>query len=88
MIGEMLPIMTGIVLGSIMGYFRPPVRPLVGVLLAVLLGAAAVVLSGEFRLNWGYLLVDVPLVAISAKLSKSVVRRLRWRADVGRAAST
>jgi hypothetical protein len=39
------------------------------VLLWVAFGFVATVASGEFRISWGYLLVDIPLVAGSAGLA-------------------
>jgi hypothetical protein len=54
-------------------------------LLSVLLGVAATMLSGEFRIGWEYLLIDIPLVAVSAAaiywVTRGAVRRLQIRAQ-------
>jgi len=44
--------------------------------LAILLGAIAAVASGEFSVSWGYLLVDIALVAGSALASMRLARKL------------
>jgi hypothetical protein len=75
---EFLPIVSGIVLGSILGYLRPELRLRVGVVLVVLLGVLATVASGEFRISWGFLLIDIPLVAVSAGVALVAIHRLRW----------
>jgi uncharacterized membrane protein (UPF0136 family) len=76
---ELFPLACGLLLGGILGYVRPAVRPSLGGALAVLLGVLATVVTGEFRLSWGYVLVDIPLVACAAVLGLMVVRRLRTR---------
>jgi hypothetical protein len=37
----------------------------------------ATVITGEFKSTWGYLLVDIPLVAGSAFLGLAATRQLR-----------
>ncbi len=64
--GELLPLTLGLVLGTAVGLKRPDARVLVVALLAVPLGVLATVVTGEFRTSWGYILVDVPLVAVAA----------------------
>jgi hypothetical protein len=49
----------------------------VGTALAVVLGVLATVVSGEFRVSWAFLLIDIPLVALSAVGGLLTVRRLR-----------
>jgi high-affinity Fe2+/Pb2+ permease len=51
----------------------------VGVLLSVVLGALATFLSGESEISWAFLLIDIPLVAVSSMFSLAVVKRLRTR---------
>ncbi len=75
---ELVPIISGILLGSFLGYLRPAKRLRIGAILAILMGILATVASGEFRLSWGYLLVDIPLVAGAAAVSLIVVHQLRW----------
>ena len=75
---ELFPIVSGILLGSLLGYLRPELRLRAGAVLATVLGILATVASGEFRLSWGYLLVDVPLVAGCAVVSMALIHKLRW----------
>lgn len=75
---ELVPVLSGILLGSFLGYLRPGKRLRIGAILAILMGILATVVSGEFRVSWGYLLVDIPLVAGVAAVSLSLVHRLRW----------
>ena len=46
-----------------------------------MLGTLATVVTGEFKLSWGYLLVDIPLVGLAAFLALVSVRHLSpaWR---------
>ena len=75
---ELVPVISGIILGSFLRYLSPAKRLRIGAILAILMGISATVASGEFRLSWGYLLVDIPLVAGVAALSLIFVHRLRW----------
>ena len=61
-------------LGSSSPACAPSLRLWVGVLLSAVLGLCATVLSGEFEVSWDYLLVDIPLVAVSAGLSFTLAR--------------
>ena len=75
---ELLPIASGLVLGSILGLLRPPLRVPAGLILVITLGVAATVVSGEYLISWSFLLIDIPLVAISAVASLYVTHRLAW----------
>ena len=48
----------------------------VGATLATALGVLATVASGEFKMTWAYLLIDIPLVAVAAVIGFLVTRRL------------
>jgi hypothetical protein len=63
---EIVPVAFGLILGLALGYVRSSIRLPLGCLLAVLLGVVATVGSGEFTSSWGYLLVDIPLVAVAS----------------------
>jgi hypothetical protein len=79
---ELFPLACGILVGSVLGFLRPAGRLRLAVLLSILLGFAATVLSGEFRIGWEYLLIDVPLVAVStagAYLALGAIVRRRNR---------
>lgn len=75
---ELLPVASGLVLGSILGLLRPSVRVPVGLVLIVALGVAATVVSGEYLISWSFLLIDIPLVAVSAAAGLYVTHRLEW----------
>ncbi len=79
---ELFPIVCGLLAGALLGLIRPSMRIWAGALLAVALGIAATVVSGEFEVSWGFLLIDIPLVAISAVVSLLLMRRLRRPAGV------
>jgi hypothetical protein len=73
---ELFPLATGLVLGGLLGFVRPSIRLPVGAALAVALGVLATVASGEFRVSWAYLLIDIPLVAVAAILGLLIARGL------------
>ena len=72
-----------IVAGFLLGWFLEPAKPrsqrIVGSSLAIVLGVAATVLSGEFRIGWEYLLIDIPLVALCALVGLTAARLVRRR---------
>ena len=63
---ELLPIFSGIVMGMLVGFLRPSLRIPTAAALTVALGVIATIASGEYTVSWAFLLVDVPLVGISA----------------------
>jgi hypothetical protein len=75
---ELLPVMSGLFLGALLGLLRPSLRVPIGVVLIVALGLLATVVSGEYLISWSFLLIDIPLVAVSAAASLFVAHRLRW----------
>lgn len=74
---ELFPIMSGILVGFLLGMVRPSMRWPVGVGLAVALGTLATIVSGEFRIGWEFLLIDIPLVAFASSASYAVTRTAR-----------
>ena len=74
---ELFPIACGLLLGGALGFLRPPMRLPVGAVMAVALGVLATVVTGEFKMSWGYVLVDIPLVACAALVGLVLARRLR-----------
>jgi hypothetical protein len=82
---ELIPFGCGLLLGAALGWVRPAIRLPLGALLAVLAGVFATVVTGEFKLSWDYLLVDIPLVAVSAFVGFVALRRTA--AALGRAPS-
>ncbi len=74
---ELFPLACGLLLGAALGFVRPTIRLPVGVCLAIVLGVLATVLTGEFKTSWGYVLVDIPLVAVAAILGLFAARHAR-----------
>jgi hypothetical protein len=75
---ELLPVASGLVIGLILGLLHPSARIPVGALLIVGFGVLATVVSGEYLISWSFLLIDIPLVAVSAAASFFVTHRLWW----------
>jgi hypothetical protein len=71
---ELFPVVSGVVLGIVVAGIRPSLRLWIGIPVSIVLGLAATVLSGEFEVSWDYLLIDIPLVAVSAGLSFTLAR--------------
>ena len=71
---ELVPLLSGLVMGAALGALRPSMRWWVGALLAVALGVFATVVTGEFKTSWGYVLIDIPLVALAAVCGLLVTR--------------
>lgn len=74
---ELIPLFLGLVLGLGLGTLRPGIRLPVGAALSVAAGVLATVVTGEFKITWAYLLVDIPLVAGAAVLGLTMGRQLR-----------
>ena len=73
---ELIPIACGLLLGATLGYVRPRIRLPVGAGLAVALGVFATVVTGEAKLGWEYVLIDIPLVAVCAAVGLVAGRRV------------
>lgn len=74
---ELVPILSGLIIGVLLGLLRPSLRVPLGGSLIVIFGVLATVVSGEFHITWAFLLIDIPLVALSAVASFYAVHRLR-----------
>jgi hypothetical protein len=76
---ELFPIVAGLLCGLVFGSLTARRRVLIGLAFSVVAGVLATVVSGEWRIRWAFLLIDIPLVAVSAVagdlLSRSVVLR-------------
>jgi len=75
---ELLPVASGLVIGLILGLLRPSLRMPVGLISIIAFGVLATVVSGEYLISWSFLLIDIPLVAVSAAACLFVTHRLRW----------
>jgi len=76
---ELLPTASGAVLAVLLKLLRPSLRVPAGTALVAALGTIATVASGEYELSWAFLAVDIPIVALSAAIGLTVLRRLTPR---------
>jgi hypothetical protein len=63
---EIVPLLSGAVLGYLVGGMRASKRLAIALSLAIPLGIVASWVTGELSISWGFVLVDIPLVAVSA----------------------
>jgi hypothetical protein len=75
---ELLPVASGLLIGLILGLLRPSLRVPISIVLCITFGVLATVVSGEYLISWSFLLIDIPLVAVSAAAGLFVTHRLRW----------
>jgi hypothetical protein len=73
---ELFPLCSGLALGALLGFLRPSLRVPTGAALAAGVGVMATVASGEYRVSWAYLLIDIPLVVQAAVVGFAAARRL------------
>jgi hypothetical protein len=76
---ELFPIAGGLLLGAVLSLIRPGMRLAAGAVASVALGALATVISGECRMGWEFVLIDIPLVAVSSLTGFATVRAVRRR---------
>ena len=76
---ELFPVLSGLLVGSLLTLIRPQMRLTAGVVASVVLGTAATIVSGEYRIGWEFLLVDIPLVAIASAAGFATARAIRRR---------
>jgi hypothetical protein len=77
---ELFPIVGGFLLGVLASRLKPALARPLGAAGAIAVGAAATIVSGEFRLSWGFLAIDIPgaaLAVASGYLTASWLRRTR-----------
>lgn len=81
---ELFPVLCGVCAGLVLGAVPPARRLRFGLLSCVSLGITATIVSGEFRIGWEYLLIDIPLVGLSATaaywVTREAARRMRSNA--------
>ena len=76
---EFFPIVAGLLCGLLLGSLTARRRVIVGLAFSVVAGVLATVVSGEWRISWAFLLIDIPLVAVSAVAGALLSRRLVLR---------
>jgi hypothetical protein len=74
---EIFPIVSGGVVGVGLALAAPRLRLPVAFAASLVLGLLATVISGEYKIAWEFLLVDIPLVAASAWVGYLVARYFR-----------
>ena len=81
---ELFPILCGTLVGLCCAGIRDARRrTALWMVLSVICGVAATLVSGEFKLGWEYLFIDVPL-ATGAALGVITLRRLVRSASTAR----
>lgn len=73
---EFVPLISGFAVGLALSAVRPAWRWWLGALLAVGFGVGATVVTGEFATSWGFVFIDIPLVAAAAACGSLVARRV------------
>jgi hypothetical protein len=73
---ELVPLGSGLLLGCLLGFVRSSLRLPVGSMLAIALGIIATAATGEARISWAFVLVDIPMVALAAAVGLLAGRRL------------
>jgi hypothetical protein len=76
---EFFPVLAGLVCGVLLGSLTVRRPLLVGAVFSVLAGILATVLSGEWRISWEFLLIDIPLVGVSALVGDLAARSVVLR---------
>lgn len=76
---ELFPMAAGLLVGVALALIAPRLRLWIGILASVVLGIVATVISGEYQIGWEFLLIDIPLVAISSVIGLTVARAIRAR---------
>jgi hypothetical protein len=73
---EIVPLGFGFMLGTLLGSVTPRLRLPSGALLALALGVLSSVITGETSVSWAFVLIDIPIVSISAVLGLLAGRRI------------
>jgi hypothetical protein len=81
---ELIPITSGLLLGFALPLIRSEMRLAVGVAASVVLGAVATIVTGEYKIGWEFLLIDIPLVALCSAAAFSTTRAVRRRLAAAR----
>jgi hypothetical protein len=74
---ELFPITAGLLLGALLQLLRPGLRVPVGVVAAVAIGVTATVISGEYKIGWEFLAIDIPGAGLATIAGFLLTKRLR-----------
>jgi hypothetical protein len=83
-VNEIFPIASGAAVGIGLALIAPRLRLPVAFGASLVLGLLATVISGEYKIAWEFLLVDIPLVAASAWVGYLVARYFRLTSQARR----
>jgi hypothetical protein len=75
-VNELFPIAAGLLCGLLLGSLTVKRRIFVGLAFALVAGTLATIVSGEWQMSWAFLLIDIPLVAISSAAGVLLSRRV------------
>ncbi len=73
---ELIPFGLGLLLGVALGRVPLSLRLPVGTVLAAALGVVATAVTGEAAISWGFVLIDIPIVALGVAVALLIERRL------------
>ncbi len=79
LVNEVVPILLGVGSGALIGAIASRPRARLWLTCSIALGLAATVLTGEWRTSWGFVLIDIPLVAVSSAGAFLALRAMRYR---------
>lgn len=74
---ELFPIAAGLLIGSLLVFVRPGWRLPVGLAAAIVVGVTATVISGEYKIGWEFLLIDIPGAALATGAGYLATKRAR-----------
>lgn len=63
---EFFPVFVGALLGGAQGWTTNRHVLIWGSLVAVVVGVLATIFSGEYKIGWEFLLIDIPVAALAA----------------------
>jgi hypothetical protein len=77
---EIFPVIYGVGVGFVCSFVASRRwRYLCWIVLSALFGIVATVLTGEWKFGWQFLLIDIPLVAVSSFAVMALRNRIRRR---------
>jgi hypothetical protein len=83
-VNEIVPVYFGVVLALVCEAVPGrTARRVTWVLASVVGGVTATVVTGEYKISWEFVLIDVPIVALTAVATRFAVRALARRYPVG-----
>lgn len=80
---EIFPVLAGVLVGLVLLRIHSPrLKTAVFVVLSLILGVTATVISGEYAIGWEFVLIDIPVVMLSAAAVVVLSPRVRtWVAQ-------